>query len=121
MDKILLNGMAFYGYHGLFQEEKKLGQRFYVDAELQFSLKGPGQSDDMNDSIDYGEAYEVVREIMEGKPMNLLEALAEAVSERLFQSFPILEACRIRIIKPDPPIPGHYRSVAAEIFRERNE
>ncbi|MFD2761427.1 dihydroneopterin aldolase [Lentibacillus juripiscarius] len=121
MDKILLNGMAFYGYHGLFEEEKKLGQRFSVDAELKFSLKKPGKSDDMNDSIDYGDAYELVKEVMEGKPVNLLEALAETISERLFQSYSILEACRIRITKPDPPIPGHYRSVAAEIFRERNE
>ncbi|GAA0439489.1 dihydroneopterin aldolase [Lentibacillus halophilus] len=121
MDKILLNGMEFYAYHGVFQEEKTLGQRFYVDAELEFSLKKPGQSDDMNDSIDYGEAYEVMRGVMEGRPMNLLESLAETVASELFRSFSPLNACRIRITKTDPPIPGHYRSVAAEIFRERDE
>ncbi|TRM11137.1 dihydroneopterin aldolase [Lentibacillus cibarius] len=121
MDKILLNQLAFYGYHGLFQEEKKLGQRFYVDVELHADLKKAGRSDDMNDSIDYGAVYHVIKAVMEGKSINLLEALAETISIQLFQSFSLLDACLIRITKPDPPIPGHYQSVAAEIFRRRNE
>ncbi|ALX49423.1 dihydroneopterin aldolase [Lentibacillus amyloliquefaciens] len=119
MDKILLNQMAFYGYHGLFPEETKLGQRFVVDAELMLDLQKSSRSDDMNDSIDYGEIYNVVKEIVEGKPKNLVETIAEQIADELFRSFDLLEACQLKVTKPDPPIPGHYQSVAVEIYRER--
>ncbi|SFB31977.1 dihydroneopterin aldolase [Lentibacillus halodurans] len=120
MDKILMNQMAFYGYHGLFPEETKLGQRFLVDVDLMLDLKKSSRTDDMNDSIDYGEVYDVVKEIVEGEPKNLVEAVAEAIADELFRSFELLDACKLKVTKPDPPIPGHYQSVAVEIFRERN-
>lgn len=119
MDKIMLNGMRFYGYHGLFPEENKLGQEFIVDAELFLDLHKPGSSDDMNDSIDYGRVFEMVQERVEGQAKNLIEALAEEVAQDLFTAFSLLKACKIRITKPNPPIAGHYDSVAAEIYRER--
>lgn len=119
MDKIILKGMQFYGYHGLFREETKLGQRFNVDLELVTSLVEAGTTDKMEASINYGEAYEVVSDIVEGSPRNLIEAVAEDISRSLLNSFATLQACRVRVIKPDPPIPGHYDSVAVEIYRER--
>lgn len=119
MDKILLNRMQFYGYHGLFAEENKLGQRFNVDVELFVDLQKAGQTDEMNDSIHYGHAYELIQRIVEGERKNLIEAVAEAISSTLLASFSLLEACTVKVTKPDPPIPGHYDSVAVEIYRER--
>jgi dihydroneopterin aldolase len=121
LDKILLNQMAFYGYHGLFPEENKLGQRFYVDAELMLNLKKSSHSDNMDDSIDYGEIYNTIKNVVEGEPKNLVEAVAENIADELFHAFELLEACKLKVTKPNPPIPGHYQSVAVEIFRERNE
>ncbi|MEI3604587.1 dihydroneopterin aldolase [Pseudogracilibacillus sp. SE30717A] len=120
MDKILLNRIEFYGFHGVFPEEKKLGQRFIIDLELETPLETAGKTDDMNDSIDYGEVYGIVKEIVEGEPKDLIEAVAETMAATLFQMFKTLEACRIKVTKPDPPIQGHYESVAVEIYRERN-
>lgn len=119
MDKIILTNLQFYGYHGLFPEENRLGQRFNVDLELYLDLKKAGKSDDMHDSVHYGHVYEQVKAIVEGKPANLIEAVAERVAEQLLASFELLQACRVRLIKPDPPIPGHYDSVAVEIYREK--
>ncbi len=119
MDKIILKQMKFYGYHGLFPEENKLGQRFNVDVTLHTSLQKAGTTDDMHDSIHYGEAFEKISEIVEGKPRNLLEAVAEDIATSLFAHFTMLRACTIQVIKPDPPIKGHYESVAVEIYRER--
>ncbi|GGB51304.1 dihydroneopterin aldolase [Virgibacillus dakarensis] len=119
MDKIIINRMEFYGYHGLFPEENKLGQRFFVDVEIFLDLEKPGSSDCMEDSIDYGQVYETVKAIMEGEPKNLIEAAAEQVASELLAAFAKLTACTIKVTKPDPPIPGHYQSVAVEIFRER--
>src|SRR5690625_7898243 len=74
MDKILLNNMQFYGFHGLLPEENKLGQRFNVDVTLFTDLQKPGQSDEMHDSIHYGHAYELVQKTVEGEAKNLIEA-----------------------------------------------
>lgn len=121
MDKIKLNQLQFYGYHGLLPEENKLGQRFFVDAELSVSLKKAGETDDMNDSIDYGKAFEVIQAVVEGEAKNLIETVASEVAAVLLKTFSKLEACRIQLIKPDPPVHGQYQSVAVEIYRERGE
>ncbi|GGA71062.1 dihydroneopterin aldolase [Ornithinibacillus halotolerans] len=120
MDKIILTNMRFYGFHGLLPEEKKLGQRFNVDLELYLDTSKAGNSDNMHYSIDYSKVYQKVKAVVEGKSKNLIEAVAESVAANLLASFTLLEACRVKVIKPDPPIPGHYESVAVEIFREKS-
>ncbi|MEN2766698.1 dihydroneopterin aldolase [Ornithinibacillus xuwenensis] len=120
MDKILLTNMQFYGFHGLLPEENKLGQRFNVDLELFLDTRNAGLLDEMEQSIDYSKAYQHVKKIVEGKAKNLIEAVAETIAEDLLTSFHLLQACRVKVIKPDPPIPGHYESVAVEIYREKN-
>lgn len=119
MDKILLSGMEFYGYHGVFQEEKKLGQRYIVDVELHTDLKAAGKSDQITDSIDYGEVFQEVKKIVEGEPKDLIEAVAESIAERLLTRYTKLTACLIKVTKPNPPIAGNYQSVAVQIYRER--
>ncbi|KGX90060.1 dienelactone hydrolase [Pontibacillus halophilus JSM 076056 = DSM 19796] len=119
MDKIYMNQLSFYGYHGLFPEENKLGQRFKVDLELHLDLRDAGQEDDMSKSINYADIYNKTQRIVEGEAKNLVEAVAEDIASTLLRSFSRLQACRVKVIKPDPPIPGNYESVAIEVFRER--
>lgn len=121
MDKILLNNLQFYGFHGLLPEENRLGQRFQVDVVLYANLQNAGQTDNMMESIHYGEAYSIVQKIVEGEAKNLIEAVAEEIAQALLQAFEKLQACTVKVIKPDPPIPGHYTSVAVEIHRERKK
>lgn len=120
MDKIYLNQLAFYGYHGLFEAEQQLGQRFIVDLELETDLRRAGNSDQMEDSIDYGRVFQLTQAVVEGRKFALIEAVAEAVAQELLKNFNQLLACRVKVIKPDPPIPGHYQSVAVEIYREKD-
>lgn len=119
MDKIIFNQMQFFGYHGVLPEENKLGQRYTVDLELYLPLQKAGKSDNLNETIDYSHVYHIVREIIEEEVKSLIEAVAETIAEALFQTFPMLAACSVRVIKPDPPISGYYESVAVEIYRER--
>jgi len=119
MDKILMNQMTFYGYHGLFPEENKLGQRFIVDLELELDLKKAGETDNMNESVNYGHVYEETQKIVEGESKQLVEAVAEDIASTMMNSFHKVQALKVKVIKPDPPIPGHYDSVAIEIYRER--
>lgn len=77
MDKIYLNELVFYGYHGVLKEETKLGQTFRVSLILGLSTKKAGISDSVEDTVSYADVYETVKEIVEGKPFKLIEALAE--------------------------------------------
>lgn len=119
MDKIRINRMEFYAYHGLLREEKKLGQRFIVDVELFLPLNRAGRSDRMEDSIDYSDVYRTVKQIVEGESKNLIEAVAEEIATTLLQTFSTLNACNVTVTKPDPPIAGNYHSVEVQIYRER--
>lgn len=119
MDKIFFRDMQFYGYHGVYAEENRLGQRFSVDLELGMDLYEAATTDDLNKTVDYQAVYDTVRAIVEGEPVKLVEALAERVTTQLFATFPI-EEIRIRVTKPDPPIAGHYRAVGVELWRKRS-
>jgi 7,8-dihydroneopterin aldolase/epimerase/oxygenase len=119
MDKIYINNMKFYGYHGVYPEEQKLGQRFNVDLVLECDLKDAARSDEIESTVHYGQAYELTKEIVEGEPRKLVEKLAEEIARAILGKFEIVLHCTVKVIKPDPPIPGHYDSVAIELKRSR--
>lgn len=119
LDKIFVNKMEFYGYHGVFPEERSLGQRFIVDLVVSVDLKKAGETDELEYSVNYGELYSICKEIVEGKPSKLIEAVAERISKSVLGKSPLISDVTVRVIKPDPPIPGHYQSVAVEISRRR--
>lgn len=120
MDKIYLNEMEFYGYHGVLQEETKLGQRFRVNIVAELDFQEAGKTDNLEKTVSYAEIYEVCKKIVEGKPYKLIEAVAEKIAEEVLTTFTLIERLTVMVVKPDPPIPGHYRSVAVEITRGRS-
>ncbi|WP_216831222.1 dihydroneopterin aldolase [Alkalihalobacterium elongatum] len=120
MDKIIIDQMQFYGYHGVYAEENKLGQRFKVDATLLLDLKNAGMKDDLTQTVNYAEVYKITKKIVEEQTYKLVETIAERICSEILNSFPIVESCTIKVIKPDPPINGHYHSVAVEITRSRS-
>jgi 7,8-dihydroneopterin aldolase/epimerase/oxygenase len=120
VDKIYINKMEFYGYHGVFPEENKLGQRFVVDLSVSVDLKRAGETDQLEYSVNYGELFAVCQQIVEGKPVKLVETVAEKIAREILKEFPLVSEVNVKVIKPDPPIPGHYQSVAIEITRRRS-
>ena len=119
MDKIQLEGMTFYGFHGAKPAEQELGQRFVVDVEMHRDLSVPGLSDNLEDTINYSRAYRLVKEVMEGPSRKLLENLAETIAQRALKEFD-LKAIRVRVKKPEVPMKGSILAHAGvEIFRER--
>jgi dihydroneopterin aldolase len=119
MDKMLLERMEFYGYHGVYAEENKLGQQFVVDVELHLDLSAAGHSDELDQTINYAEVYQRVREIAEGKPFRLIEALAERIASTLLAAYSPLQQIVVRVTKPHPPFPIHFQGVTVEIVRKR--
>jgi 7,8-dihydroneopterin aldolase/epimerase/oxygenase len=111
--------MEFYGYHGVFPEETKLGQRFSVDLVVSLELQKAGETDNLEYSVNYGDLYQICKSVVEGTPYKLVEAVAEKIAERVLKEFSLILDVTVKVIKPDPPIPGHYQSVAVEITRRR--
>ena len=83
MDKIVLKNMAFYGFHGNLASEQEQGQRFFVDVEITTDLTKAGQSDQLEDSINYVEVYDIVESVMTGEKHNLLERLGALIADSL--------------------------------------
>ena len=118
-DKIRLEGMVFYGHHGVTPAEREVGQRFVVDLEVERDLSVAGASDNLEDTVNYTQIYRVVKEIVEGPSHNLLESLAHDIAQRVLEQFPI-EAVMVGVKKPNPPIKGAVLSGASvEIYRRR--
>lgn len=119
MDSITLEGMIFYGFHGVSAEEQALGQRFVVDLEVQIDLRRPGTSDQLQHTVSYSHLYQMVKEVVEGPRRRLLEAVAEAIAARVLAEVPAA-GVRIRVRKPSPPIRGAVLdSASVAIFRAR--
>ena len=115
-DYIRLNDMRFYAYHGVFPEEKKLGQRFEIDLEIGCDLSKAGHNDDLKNSIDYAQVYSIVRACVENKQFSLLEALAEHIAKTILKHWKP-NSLTLRIRKSSPPVPGNLGNVEIEINR----
>src|SRR5699024_4444464 len=120
MDKIYINEMEFYGYHGVLPEETKLGQRFRLSLIVELDLKKAGETDDLNETVSYADIFDLCKDIVEGKPYQLIEAVAEKIAGDVLTNFIKINRVTVKVIKPDPPIRGHYQSVAVEVIRENH-
>jgi len=118
-DRIILKDLGFYGYHGVFAEEAKLGQRFFIDLELGIDLTAPATTDRLSTGISYSDIYHVVKDTFEAKRMKLLEALAQNIVDEIFQSFQMVDWIIIRIRKPEAPIAMVRGEAAIELHRQR--
>ncbi|MFG3614313.1 dihydroneopterin aldolase [Rummeliibacillus sp. G93] len=118
MDYIHIRDMEFYGYHGVLKEETVLGQRFRVTVALATDLKNAGQTDKLDNTVSYADVYTLCEKIVEGKPYKLIEAVAEEIANVILKTYKEeVKGIRVEVIKPDPPIKGHYKEVAVEITR----
>ena len=120
-DRIIMEGMQFYGFHGVNVEERSLGQSYVVDLAVEMDLGVPGRSDRLEDTVSYTYLYRSVQKVLEGESKNLLEATAEAVAGRILEEFPV-DAVQVRVKKPRPPIKGSFvENAVVEIYRVRDQ
>ena len=103
---ITLQNCAFFARHGVHDEEEFLGQRFFVDAELDVNGGDALQNDDIGETVDYGVAFTVIEKIITGKRRYLIEALALEVAKALCARFPEIKRAKITVRKPNAPVPG---------------
>ena len=116
-DRIELTGLECFGYHGVFEEEKKTGQPFIVDVTCW--LDTAGIEDDLSRTVNYAELADVAADIVEGPSRDLIETVAAEVAETAMRRFEILHAIEVTIHKPKPPIPRTFADVAVVARRSR--
>ncbi len=116
MDKIQVQGIQFFGRHGVTPAEREVGQRFVVDVELRLDLARPGASDRLEDTVNYVAVHDLVQAIGRGAPVTLLETLAERIAQAVLKQFGPKEVT-VRVRKPAPPIDGVMEWVGVEVTR----
>lgn len=118
-DRIELTGLECFGYHGVFDEEKRTGQPFIVDITCWLNFAEAAADDDLTKTINYAELAEVAAEVVEGPARDLIEAVATDVANAAMRRFEELYAVEVTIHKPKAPIPRTFGDVAVVARRSR--
>lgn len=117
-DRITLTGVRAFGYHGVYPDEKREGQEFVVDAALSLSLRRAAETDDVVDTVHYGELAERLVAVVEGEPVDLIETLAQRLADAALDDARV-DAVTITVHKPQAPITVPFGDVAVTITRGR--
>jgi dihydroneopterin aldolase len=117
VDRIVLEGMTFSGRHGVRPAERARAQDFKVDVEVETDLVRPGQTDRVEDSIDYRLLHAIAKEVIEGEPVSLIETLADRIAARVLE-LPKVDTVSVRVAKR-PPSMRPIDAAAVHIKRTR--
>ncbi|MFS8099813.1 dihydroneopterin aldolase [Lentzea alba] len=117
-DRIALTGLRVRGNHGVFEHEKRDGQEFVVDITLWLDLSSASRTDDLTQTVHYGELAEMAAKIIGGEPYDLIETVAGKIADTAMQDTR-LHAVEVTVHKPSAPIPLTFDDVSVTIRRSR--
>lgn len=117
-DRIELRGVRGRGRHGVYEHERRDGQDFVVDVVLWLDLAPAARSDDVVDTVHYGEVAETVVAEIEGEPAALIETLADRIASRCLVDGRV-RAVEVTVHKPQAPITVPFEDVAVTVVRSR--
>lgn len=117
-DRIVLKGISAKGFHGVLDFEKRDGQTFVVDVEMEVDLAPAGTSDDLVDTVNYAEVAGDIVELIEGESLDLIEALADRIAAKVLTR-PLVEAVLVTVHKPQAPVGHPFIDVAVSLERLR--
>lgn len=120
-DRLSLIGMRFQGRHGVLPSEKRTAQPFEVDVVLHADLAAAAERDDLAATVNYAGVFDLVRDVVEGRSFDLIEALAGAIATAVLDGTgpDRVDAVEVRVRKPEAPIDGTFDTVEAAILRRR--
>lgn len=117
-DRITLKGVSARGFHGVLDFEKRDGQTFVVDVEMEVDLAPAGTSDDLVDTVNYAEVATDVVALIEGESLDLIEALADRIAAKVLTR-PLVESVVVTVHKPQAPVGHPFTDVAVTVERLR--
>ena len=115
-DRISLTGLRVHGRHGVLPAERRDGQEFVVDVTLELDLRPAGRSDDLADTVDYGDLALRLAAVVAGEPVDLLETLAQRLAEMCLAD-PRVRRAEVTVHKPQAPIVPAFTDVAVTVVR----
>jgi dihydroneopterin aldolase len=118
-DRITLTGLRVRGTHGVYDFERRDGQDFVVDVTLELPTAPAAASDDVADTVHYGELAEQLAAVVAGEPVNLLETLAARLAQVCLGDDRV-QAATVTVHKPQAPIALTFTDVAVTIRRTRD-
>lgn len=118
-DQIRIRGIRGIGHHGVFAHERADGQEFSVDITLDVRTSAAAGSDDLADTVDYGQVASSVHALIVGEPVDLIETLAERIAEACL-GFQGVEQVTVTVHKPHAPIEVPFDDVELRIVREQS-
>jgi len=121
LDIIKLKNAVFYAYHGVLKDEQTNGGKFEVDVDLHADLAAARTTDSLHHTVNYEQAYGVVKKAVTEKKYYLIEALAQSIAQSLLREFPIVERVTVRVRKPGAPVHGVLDTIEVEIESARKE
>lgn len=121
MDSIIIKNLKIYAYHGVNDEEKIDGQNFFIDAVMFIDKRDAFKKDDINKTLSYSSACKIMKKVVELDKYNLIETVAEKISESLFENFRDLKKVEITVKKPEAPMKADFEYVAVKITREKSD
>ena len=113
---IALNQLYFFSFHGLYEEEKKVGGEFNVDLSVKYNA-GQSTITKLEETVNYAILYEIVKTEM-NQARDLLETVARSITEKIHQAFPSVKEIEIMIEKKNPPIVGFIGNVAVRFSKK---
>ncbi|MDD5570851.1 MAG: dihydroneopterin aldolase [Bacteroidales bacterium] len=117
MGLIQIEGMEFFAYHGCFEEEQIIGNKFTVDISIETDLSEAAETDDLNKTINYQEVYNIVKNEMEVKS-RLLENVAGRIIKKINSNFTSIKKVEIKISKINPQLGGKTDNVSVQMSSE---
>ncbi|GAB3507961.1 dihydroneopterin aldolase [Amycolatopsis cihanbeyliensis] len=117
-DRITLTGLRVFGRHGVFEHERRDGQEFVLDITAWLDLGPAAASDDLADTLNYGELAERAAAILGGEPRDLIETVAGRIAEDVLTDRR-LRSVEVTVHKPAAPIPLTFADVAVTVYRSR--
>lgn len=118
LDEIALTGLTVFGRHGVYEHERENGQEFTIDLRLSMSLAQAASSDDVTDTVHYGELAEKVAAVVAGEPVDLIETLASRIADVALEDQRV-QFTTVTVHKPHAPIPLTFSDVAVTVRRSR--
>jgi dihydroneopterin aldolase len=116
MDELRVLGIQAHGFHGLFDHERRDGQRFLVDIVAHVDLRTAGNSDAIDDTYDYAKMISRVKELIASGPYNLIERLAEVIATTIKSEF-ALPTIEVTVHKPDAPVAADVSDISVTVRR----
>jgi len=119
-DRIFVRGLLLHAFHGVGENERRLGQHFLLDLGLELDLTAAARSDKLADTVSYAEVVAVASAAFRAKPFRLIEAAAGVVADAILERFPKIETVEVSVHKPNAPIAAIFADCGVTLTRTRH-